>query len=128
MEKAQASLETAIAVAIILVIFWGVLIIAIQKTVLGEQTIAENRRFAACQGISETISSIQATEAITDQNIILEDDAIIKQNNIVLGEFGKTSCNYFGTIEGQETGISLSRGTIKISKDAGGKTRVTQIS
>jgi len=118
MRNAQVSIEAMVLISVLLIALLGSIIIITQKLAISKPIIDNSKNFADCQKIAETIAFVQSAEAVTDQNITVDNDLNIIKNNIIIGE---TSCYYFGKVEGDATGVLLSRGTIKISKDAGGK-------
>ncbi len=124
MQNAQVSIEAIILITVLLFVLLGAVLLITQKTLMGKPVIDNSKNFAECHKIAETISLVQSAEAITEQTMTIDNGIKIVKNNIIIGE---TSCYYFGAVEGDATGFNLTRGTIKISKDARGKTHVTQI-
>lgn len=124
MKNAQVSIEAVIVIGVSLFVFLGAILLISQKIELSKPVIDESKNFAECHKIAETISLVQSSEAVSEQTLTIENDIQIEKNNIIVGQ---TSCYYFGTVEGDAVGMNFTRGMIKISKDAGGKTRVSQI-
>ena len=124
MPKAQVSIEIVMATAIVLLLFFGIMIVAAQKILQSKPLIDESRRYAQCQKIAESILSARAADAIAEQTFAAEDEIRVEKNNIIIGN---TSCYYFGFVEGQDSGITLARGAIKVRKAADGKIYVEQV-
>lgn len=124
MRNAQVSIEAIIMISVLMFVLLGAILLITQKTLLSKPVIDNSKNFAECHKISETISLVQSAEAVTEQTMAIENNIKIEKNNIIIGE---TSCYYFGKVEGDTTELPFSRGTIKIRKDARGKTYVTQI-
>jgi uncharacterized protein (UPF0333 family) len=123
MEKAQVSMEAIFVVAILLLILLFSMVYIFQKEESSRPLVEENKNFSECHKIASAIATVSRAEAVSVQSFVIENSVKITMNNIVIGN---TACNYFGNVEGQETGVELEKGQITVRKDLRGRIFVEQ--
>ena len=105
-EKGQVTIEVLAGVVILLLMFVGVLLFALQKNTELDFVKTEYENQIACQKISGIISYIYSNSKSTQITFNIEKDANIFSANVTIGKY---YCNF----SGRALPVNLVKGIVK---------------